>query len=358
MQKVTNKEIAKDQFAKKLFWIDNLRVIALISVIILHVSSFILETYGSISIFTWQLGNILDSSIRFCVPIFVMLTGSLILPKKYELAIFFKKRFFRVVIPFIFYSLVYISFDLTLMAFNGDKMSLFETAKFIFLQFRDGSAFHLWYIYMIIGIYLFIPIIGGWIRNSSLKEIEYFLIIWLITLFFNFTYIKKIEPNFDLTYFSGYIGYLVLGYYLTIKQFQNLKKTRLIAILLGIIGVFITILGTYLGTYYSSQFYNGFYNYLTPNVMLISIGMFLYFKNRKDYKPYWLIKFRDFINKYCLGIFLIHVLILNLLAKIGIDWKFINPLIGVPLTTFMVLMISGGIVYIINKIPYGNYISG
>ena len=358
MQKETNIEIEKDQFVKKLFWIDDLRCLAIISVIILHVSSFIVDSYGSISIFTWQLGNILDSSIRFCVPIFVMITGSLILPKKYELAVFLKKRFFRVVIPFIFYSLVYIFIDLTLIILDGDKMSLFETAKFVFIQFRDGSAFHLWYIYMIIGIYLFIPIIGGWIRNASLKEIEYFLIVWLITLFFNFPYIKKIEPNFDLTYFSGYIGYLVLGYYLTIKQFQNIKSTRLITILLGVIGAFITILGTYLGTYYNSQFYNGFYNYLTPNVMLVSIGIFLYFKNRKDYKLLWLIKIRNFISKYCLGIYLIHILILNLLIKIGIDWKFLNPLVGVPVTTLMVLMISGGIIYILNKIPYGKYISG
>ena len=210
---------------------------------------------------------------------------------------------------------------------------------------------------MILGIYLFIPIISKWVRNSNEKEIQYFLVIWLCTLIFNQPFISKYKINIDLSYFSGYIGYLILGHYLTIKSFDNKPKLEIISILLIVLGFIITFDGTYIVSNSHGKFNDMFYNYLTPNVMFVAIGVFLMMKNYEITNRNIITIFK-YISKYSYGIYLVHVLFLGVLSKIGLNWKFIHPLIGIPLTTVICIVLSLGVVYIINKIPYGKYISG
>lgn len=343
--------ISKDS---KTDWMDNLRVFATFSVIIVHVSSSVLSHYGTIPNSDWWAGNIYDGMSRFCVPIFLMLTGALLLPKTYEINDFLKRRFSRIVLPFLFWSIIYILYELILKVQNGENISLYDLAKFIFLQFRDGAAVHLWYIYLIIGIYLFIPIISKWIINSSKKEILYFIIVWMIAIFFELPKLSKLKPDVDLSYFSGYIGYPVLGYYLI--KFVN-KNVRKLSLLLIVIGTSITIYGTYFVTYNTGIFDEVFYDYLSPNVICTSVGVFLFFRDMEFKNP----KFNmmtKFISKYSYGIYLSHILVLLLLIKIGISWEFVNPIIGIPIISILCLITALAITFGINKIPYGKYISG
>ena len=204
----------------KTLWLDNLRVIATIGVIFIHVSSDYVPMTGTVSMYNFWIGNLFDSASRFSVPIFVMISGALLLPKDYPIATFLKKRISRLLLPFMFWSLFYIAHSINYEIHQGNKMGVMEIARFVFVQFRDGSSLHLWYIYMIIGLYLFVPIIGKWVRNASEKEILYFLGIWLCTLFFNQPIMSKIQPSIDLTNFTGFLGYLILGYYLSTKSFE------------------------------------------------------------------------------------------------------------------------------------------
>jgi surface polysaccharide O-acyltransferase-like enzyme len=339
----------------KEFWADNLRAFATVSVILLHVSAPILYLYGSISKYDWWVGNIVDSSVRYCVPIFLMLTGALILPRTYELGDFLKKRISRILLPFIFWSFVYIIYNLITNWQNGIDISSFELIKYIIISFKHGASYHLWYVYTIIGIYLFIPIISKWIVNSTKNEITYYIIVWFIVILINLPLIIKVKPDVDLSYFSGFLGYPILGYLLTIKFIDN--KTKLYPLLLFIIGISITIFGTYLLTKNKGQFYGGFYSYVSPNVIIASTGVFLFFRH-SNFRSKCFTNLIKFISKYSYGIYLAHVFVLILLSKIGISWSFINPIIGIPLTTISCLSISSIIIYIINKSPYGTYISG
>ena len=81
---------------EKIIWIDNLRVIATIAVIMLHVSAPILYKYGSISNYIWNIGNLFDGMVRWCVPIFFMLSGALLLNEDLEISSFLKKRLLRI----------------------------------------------------------------------------------------------------------------------------------------------------------------------------------------------------------------------------------------------------------------------
>jgi surface polysaccharide O-acyltransferase-like enzyme len=286
-----------------------------------------------------------------------MLTGALLLTKKNEIGDFLKRKLFRIIFPLVFWSIIYILYSMIEKFLHGDKIDYYQTIQYIYLSFKNGSSFHLWYIYMIIGIYLFIPIIGKWVRNSNEKEILYFLLIWCGTNFLNHSAIKKFIPNIDLTYFSGYIGYIIIGYYLSTKSFKNQAKTKIISITLIVSGTIITAMGTYLVSLYKSVFDGVFYDYLTPNVLMISVGLFIFIKNY-NFTKNKINSIFNIVGKYCYGIYLVHVLVLNILYQFGITWNFTNPIIAIPIITFICFFISGIIIFLVNKLPYGNYISG
>jgi len=321
-------------------WLNDLRIVSTFAVILVHVSLKARISFMSVDL-------LYGSWARFCVPVFIMLTGTLILPKKYELIDFLKRRVIRIIIPFVFWSIIY-----SILKVNLEKNLVPNNflGKVIWIgeQLITGSSFHLWYVYMIIGIYLFIPIISKYIQNCTETEILYFLIIWLLTLFY--------DSPFDLSYFSGYIGLVILGYYLSIKSFRH---GLIIGILSFTIGFLITVLGTYFLSFKSGIFQEKYYSYLSPNIVLMSIGIFFIFKYFKFGSNNTTERIKKFLNQYSYGIYLVHILTLHALEKVGLKWDVLNPWIGVPILTFVCLFCSAIIIYIINKIPVvGKFISG
>jgi surface polysaccharide O-acyltransferase-like enzyme len=345
------------QSAAKTLWYDNLRVIATIGVIGIHVSSDYQPTSGTISEYSFWIGNIFDSLSRFSVPVFVMLSGALLLAKEYPIGVFLKKRLMRLVIPFLFWSCIYIAKSLWDMHDEGALLTPYTIAREIFVQFRDGSSLHFWYIYMIVGVYLFIPIIGKWVRNSTEKEQLYFLGIWAFTIIFGQPILEKLKPDIELSYFSGFLGYLVLGYYLNNKTIKSRKQQNRLALSFLFAGLLSTIVGTYLILQFKHEYASTFYECLSPNILLYSMGMFLLLKDKDiRFKP--LVQVRNFICRYSYGIFLVHVLIFFQLGDYGINWQLINPIFGIPVTIVVCLIISSAIIFVVNKLPYGKYISG
>ena len=343
---------------EKTYWIDYLRVFATLSVIVLHVAGGVANQYGSISNVDWWIGNVYIGSVRFCVPIFLMISGALILSKTYEsIGEFLKKRFLRILFPFLFWSMIYIARDIFLQIFGGENMSIAEILNFTAIQLRDGADYHLWYIYVLIGLYLFFPIIGKWINKSNKLEIKYFIGIWLLVIIVQLPFMKGTFPNINLIYFSGYIGFPVLGYYLYKNTFANSGKEKLVSFFLILVGILITIFGTFYITKREGFFYHGFYEYLTPNVILVSVGVFLLFKNLGKFNPR-LTSIILFFSKYSYGIFLVHVLVLGALTISGFSYPLANPIIDIPLKSILCFAISTLIVWGINKLPLGKYISG
>lgn len=337
-------------------WIDNLRVLATISVVFLHVSASITAKFGTISFISWTFGNVYNSSVRFCVPVFVMITGALLLQKDYEISDFLKKKVGRIVLPFVFWGSIYAAFLVFVKVSQGYKFTFLKTIEYLYEVIQNGIYPHFWYVYMIIGLYLFIPILSRWARNSTKKEILYFLIIWSSILCFNYPIFSAYKIDFNLSYFTGYIGYLVLGYYLyAFCDTNNKLKSNIVAVLMIILGISITFIGTLSSSMAAGKLDKSFYEYLTPNVLVLSIGVFLFFKNQTAINSKFK-KLRDNISKYSYGIYFVHILVLLMLNKAGINGALINPLIGIPLTTVLCLLVSLGIIYSINKIRFGRNI--
>ena len=89
---------------RRIEWLDSLRAIAILAVIVIHVSSPVVNrAYGS-NMTYWWIGHVFDSAVRFAVPLFLMISGAMLLTKEYNLREFYKKRVVRVLLPFPFYN--------------------------------------------------------------------------------------------------------------------------------------------------------------------------------------------------------------------------------------------------------------
>ena len=132
-------------------YLDTLRLLACFAVILLHYSGSYTYRFG---IPTFDLGILYFTVTRWCVPIFLMITGALLLNKSYNIKSFYKKRFLRILPPFIFWSFIYIVFKLL-----NDKIKIGDVINMILV---NGAEFHFWYIHLIIGLLLFLPLITIW----------------------------------------------------------------------------------------------------------------------------------------------------------------------------------------------------
>lgn len=250
------------------------------------------------------------------------------------------------------FGVLYIAYSLALKYNKEEGFSILESVKFVYLQFKDGASYHLWYVYMLIGIYLFLPILNKWLLNSGEKEIRYFVVFWFFVMLLKHPYLSKYIPNIDLTYFTGYIGYPVLGYYLAYK-FNNQRKV-ILPILLFIAGFSFTMIATAFKTMQQGVFYQIFYDYLSSNVIIQAVGIFLFFKSL----PFKKTKMQTLINtvsKHSYGIYLSHVFVLIFFS---LDYSITSPIIAIPLISILCIMISLTLTFLINKIAYGYLISG
>ncbi|WP_195157847.1 acyltransferase family protein [Flavobacterium columnare] len=133
-----------------------------------------------------------------------------------------------------------------------------------------------------------------------------------------------------------------------------LKKKKIIYTFFILIGILTTICATFFATKYKGKFYEGFYSYLMQNVLIVSIGIFLVFKDFIKFNS----KTISFFSKYSYGIYLIHIFVMTNLEKLGFSYTFINPIIGIPVTSILCFIISTIIIRKINNLSFGKYISG
>jgi Acyltransferase family len=159
---------------------DLLRVIAIYMVMQIHTGEFeyisprgtVLHTAGS-----WAVGWT-NSLLRVCVPLFVMITGFFLFPIEDERK-FFRKRFTRVLIPFVIWCAVYAFYYYAQGAITL-QTALLNIAK---IPVNYGTEVgHLWFVYMLMAIYLIAPVFSPWIVSASRKGMELFLVLWCVTL--------------------------------------------------------------------------------------------------------------------------------------------------------------------------------
>jgi surface polysaccharide O-acyltransferase-like enzyme len=322
-------------------WLDAVRWIATIAVITIHVVAPYLYQYGQISNLNWNIYNIIDSLSRFAVPFFVMLSGALLLNRSITLTDFLKKRFIRILIPFLFWSIAYSIYHY----FKADEYQNTNYLIYFISSLVDGASYHLWYIYMLIGLYLAIPILNKWIVNANNNLVHYFILIWFFGLTISFFDIR-LSKDFSLTIFTGYLGYLILGYYIAHRS-SKINTYLLLAIFIA--SVAFTFFATLIHPLVNGVFNGKYYQYLSINVVMASASLFMLVKNSFNLNKYYLDKIK-YCNKYGFGVYLVHVFVLDALQLLTINGGFINPIIGTVVTIIVCYLISLLLIALLSRI--------
>ncbi|MGL5938435.1 MAG: acyltransferase [Phocaeicola sp.] len=345
----------------RIVFLDYLRVFVCYLVILVHACEYYYlgDSLTEANIF-WA--NVIDSGLRACVPIFVMLSSYLLLPLKDEVEPFFKKRLTRVLIPFLIWSVAYATLPLLWGA-----MDLTESVnQLIHLSYNFNlSAGHLWYVYMFIGIYLFMPILSPWLKTVKKKHEEWFLIIWFLSTFHH--YLKYLSGDeFGILgecawneftpffYFSGFIGYVVLAHYIRTYIHWSMAKSFAIGVPLYLIGWGVSyLMFDYFFPTNDPYLFEMGWRFCTPNTVFTTIGIFVIFKSIKATKAPAII---TDISKLSYGIYLAHIFVLNVM------YKFFNQIESTPIKIYLIAASTFVLTYLLIKLlsylPKSKYIVG
>jgi len=327
-------------------YMDWLRVFAIFSVVGIHVVAQLVADMN-IGHQIWWFANLVDSALRNSVPLFFMMSGALLLTKKQDepLIPFFQKRVSKVAIPLLVWSVFFIYYR---------KVMWFEEhtwQQMIKMVLTDSVFFHLWFLYVILGLYLMTPFLRQIVKASSKQHLLYFLGAWFVISSL-FPFVPKFL-DFSLALsaglFSTYIGYFVLGAYLLLHPIK--KKWLPLLGSLALIGYAVTAYGTYLLTLENNGKIDGFfYMYISPNTVMIAIFLFVLFQQMSHiFKPN---RFIQMISFASLGIYLVHPIIQLYGRRIKFDEYWIHPVIAVPLVWLTIFFVSFLIVWVLQKIPF------
>ena len=302
-----------NQQKQHVVWLDVVRLIAMFTVVCCHCTDPFNFYPGPppANIYEIKLwGAIYGAVLRPCVPLFVMITGALILPVRGDASTFYKKRIPRVVYPFLIWSVIYNLFPwitgllglspqviLDFFPYSGEevmKQSFSVAMQYIMLIPFNFSllAVHMWYIYLLIGLYLYLPIFSAWVEKASERAKLMFLLAWGVTLFLPY-YQEFVDGylwgtcswnSFGMLYtFAGFNGYLLLGHYLRNIDW-SLKKTLLLGIPMFAVGYAVTFIGFRHMTALpdcSPEMLELFFLYCSPNVVMMTIPVFMLAKKVK-----------------------------------------------------------------------------
>lgn len=333
---------------ERIKWIDDLRVLACFAVIMIHVIAGWTDSVNNLQLtnFRWFIDNVLfQVLIKYAVPVFIMISGYLLLNPQKEIGFLrIKKYVLRMVAVICIFGTGFSLIENILNYGMNNILCLFFKS---FLDALQGNSWaHLWYVYLIIGLYLLTPVIKVAINNLKENEIKFILAVLFVFSF--------VIPSFNnicglniTTFFIGneifsYIFYYVMGYYIGNKKLFN-ERLIYISGVLGIIGFIALCIIKRYGIYVPLINSNVF-------ICLYSILIFKLFSNNIIKIPDF--KFKNFISDYSFGIYIIHPFWINLLNKgLGIYPDILPCIIGEILFFIYALVFSIFSVYIIKRVP-------
>jgi surface polysaccharide O-acyltransferase-like enzyme len=344
--------------------IDTLKTLAILGVITIHISSGPL-LHSQIGSLDWFFSLFWASVVRWSVPVFLMCSGVLFLNPDKTITIkqLFTKYLLRIVIALVFWAIFYEFVDI-FKAFNSsgyiDHAIVRKSIKNL-LTFN--THVHLYYIYIIILIYFFLPIIRVFSDAASKAQMEYTLFAWVILgiifpfaiKFYPFTLIKGIVAQYALRLAYSAIGYFLLGGYL--QRYTLRKRTTYVIYLLGILGLVTTIYGTIVKSTASKTVIDMFLEGTAPNIAVMATALFLLVKNLHSKSSNIIgrrTKITRYISKASFCIYLVHVFFIIVFR----DMNYFNPIVGtiysIPIFVLLTLVLSLGVYFVLSKIPVVN----
>ena len=207
------------EISERIRYVDQLRAVSILFLIAINVAMvFKYKSVGNLQEY------VVFTTFGFGVPIFLMLLGLLMIDRDYsDIETFIKTDFVRIFIPF----LIWNTLLALLMTASAGKLSFsFSCVAYFASKFMTQH----WYAWMLLGLYLSLPIFSPYVRSTKLRGAKYFLILAIsASLIYQLIAYIGSPTYFNLTFFIGPILYMFLGYYLENHKF-NVKSKWLILV--------------------------------------------------------------------------------------------------------------------------------
>ena len=376
METVTTKQ--------RIIYLDFLKVIAIFLMVANHCVDNVTPAERALPWYNlW--GSVYNSFTRPAIPLFMMVTGILLLPTKMDMGSFYKKRLSRVLIPFLVWSVLYNLFPWFTGLLNCDPETIHVFFKWadtsqafgdalrniLMIPFNFSAfAVQMWYVYLLIGIYLYIPVFSAWVEKSDKRSQRIFLAIWAVSLFVPYLRNYLTENLFGecswnefglFYYFAGFSGYMLLGYHLVKYPLQMSKVSKYaLAAIAFAIGYAVTLIGFKNATAVEGQseaMVELFFTFCSPNVALMTFAIFLIGKDLRFENK----RINRFISQFSIctfGIWMCHYFFVGPVFLLFKSCE-MPVLLKVFFENILVLFVSFALVYLVRSTgTFGKKIMG
>lgn len=338
---------------------DVLRIVAAFSVVMLHSAAQFWYTLD-INSREWLVANSYNSVFRFGVPVFVMISGALFLDNEYELDIkrLYRHNILRLAVLFVIWSAIYGAWDCRFV-------TLRELGIVGLLREMVYGKYHLWFLPMLIGIYMLLPILKEWLEHARMETLRYFLLLFFVVQICRETF-AALTTMGELEYILGlgkvdmvcsYIGYFLWGYYLShVGVGDKLRRVIYIGALPA--ALCNILLGNYLALKAGAPVAEIYDSYgIFTFVIVTAVYVFAVEHINKptfDSRAGRLIRE---LSADTLGVYLLHIGLLEGLEQIGLHNMLITNVIGIPLQAILCFAICIAAAALLRRIPVvGKYL--
>lgn len=328
------------------------RMVATLTVVMIHCSATFVADYKQYTS-EFIFGNLFDSISRIGVPLFLMISGSLFLDEHREVTLksILLKNVKNLAIITIIWAIIYSSvYNVIFPLLMGESINV----KTVLGDIVNGH-YHMWYLYMIIGLYIITPFLKKFVCKENKGMVLFFIIISFCFQFFtpiinamcelglNLSYINIWLSNFHLDFFGGYITYFLVGWYIVHIGIQQ-KWIKYIIYFLGAAALTFIVLFVHFTGDYSNT-----YKHIGAPVFVYSVSVFLALNNMNfNFKEKTAKKLTN-LSKLTFGVYLIHVLVISVYSKLFPYSRYSALYIVV---SFVIVVCSCFLIsYVISKIP-------
>lgn len=360
---------------KRIVFLDYVRVFACFLVMLVHASENFYGAPGMTDMAGPQsfLNNetdrlwvsLYDGFSRMSVPLFMIVSAFLLapVPETESMNVFYRRRFMRIIPPLAVFMVLYSTLPV-LWGQLDTSMSINDISRLL-VNF-PSLAGHFWFMYPLIGIYLFLPIISPWLRNATARQELFFILLFLLSTCMPFLrrWFGELwgecfwNEYHMLWYFSGYLGYVVLAHYIH-KHLSWTRNERLLrGSALAVVGAALTIWSFYiqaeLGVLLETPEIEIGWAFCTINCVMLTAGTFIVFTA---------INWRESaivteMSKLSYGMYLMHIFWLGMWVDV---FKNIYPL-ATPAAIPAIAICTFATCYLCTKamsyLPYAKYIVG
>ena len=336
----------------RVIYFDVLRITAIFFVVAVHLSA---QHWSDVDVSSraWFAFNLYCTVGKWSVPVFVMISGALFLGRDLDIRSILKKYLLRIAIAFAFWSAAYALFVRALYGITWDE---------VLFRFFTGH-YHMWFLFMIAGLYLLVPLLHPIVQNEKL--LRYFLLLAFIftfllpqaAFFCSFALPQVSEVIRTVAMYSycffplGFTVYFIGGYYLSRRDLS--RREEIVLYCVGTASLLFSIAAPVVLSRAQGAPSDAFYNYNSLNVLFTSVPIFVFARQHLNFPKLGeqALGVLGRLSKYSFGVYLVHPMVIELLGRFGIDTFSCNAFFSVPLLAVIVFASSMALSALLHQIP-------